>query len=182
MTTPVGPVRQREVARDRAQRQAEAVERGGRQAVAAVERLGPDRLVVEPRHRASLDRGQRLVDRDDARAGDDALDRDAVEVLAQMLRAARPRYGRAARSRCARPRSRRRDSRRAWRSTPGDAQAGAGAAHGDHAAVGQRSVGSAQVDEVAVRHLRDGMADRAEIVDQRPAVDASAARRSARGG
>src|SRR3546814_2443955 len=42
-----------------------------------------DRLVVERRHRASFERGQRFVNIDDRRARHDPLDRDAPVAFAQ---------------------------------------------------------------------------------------------------
>ena len=71
-------LRQREIARDRAEAEAEAVERGGGEAVVAGERGGPQRLVVAGADGAALDRGERLVEVGEAGPGDDALDRDAA--------------------------------------------------------------------------------------------------------
>ncbi len=67
-------MRQRKIARDSAQAEAEAVERGQGQAVAIVQCEAPDLLVVELLQRTPLDLAQRLIDRDDAGAGDDPFD------------------------------------------------------------------------------------------------------------
>src|SRR3546814_3414619 len=60
-----------------------SVDRRGGEAVLAVHRPAPDRLVVERRHRASFERGQRFVNIDDRRARHDPLDRDAPVAFAQ---------------------------------------------------------------------------------------------------
>jgi len=57
-------VRQRDVASDAAQDQAEAVERCDCQAIGAGKRGGPNGLIVACLHRAVVDRRQRLIDID----------------------------------------------------------------------------------------------------------------------
>ena len=119
--------------------------------------------------RAALQRGERLVDRDDPGAGDDAFGRHARERLAQALE-----------QRVLDPVER----REVHMATLGfedlvailapqqlrDAEPGARATDRRDALGRQRCVGAAEVDEVAARYLRDGMADRAEIVDDDPLV------------
>src|SRR5437868_667799 len=70
--------------RDRAQGQADAVERGIGKAVIAVERSGPQRLVIVEGEVAPFDRAQSLVQVPEALPARDALDRDATEVTAEL--------------------------------------------------------------------------------------------------
>lgn len=66
-------VRKREIARDRAEAEAEAVERGDGEAVLALQRQRSDFLVGQAVDRFALNLRQRFVDRDDARPGHDPL-------------------------------------------------------------------------------------------------------------
>ena len=69
---------------NRAEDEAEAVERGGGEAVAAGQSGGPQRFLVVEDGRAALDRGQSFVDVHEAAAGDQPLDRDPAEASAQF--------------------------------------------------------------------------------------------------
>ena len=66
---PTGALCKRNVARDSAKRQAEAIERGCGQAVAAFQCSRPQRLVIDRRDRAILKDRERAIDIVEARAG-----------------------------------------------------------------------------------------------------------------
>jgi hypothetical protein len=125
-----------------------------------------------PRHRPLLELGQRLVDRDDRGAGDDPLGRDAVIFAPQPLDEGV--FDRIERREVDMPALGRDDVVAALVAKHlRDAQPGAGPAHGDRTALGQRRLGPAQMQESpCIAQLRDGVANRREIVDHRPGLGA----------
>src|SRR3546814_1318999 len=129
------------------------------------------RLVVERRHRASFERGQRFVNIDDRRARHDPLVRDAPVAFAQ------PRENRVLdaveRREVDMPALGRLDAiLTAVAPDMRDAEAGARTDDGDRPGFGKRLVGAGQPLEIARVRLRDRMAHRLEIIDQYVAVDA----------
>jgi hypothetical protein len=159
-----------DVARHRAEREAEAVERGGGEAVLARHRRGPQGLFVLIRRRPAFDRGQRFVEIAEAHARGDALDRDSPVAPAQLeedlileliggreVDMAALGLDDVIASLAAQQ--------------LGDAEAGAWADDADHAFLGKRLRGAAERAEMLVAELRDGMGDGAEIVDQLEPLD-----------
>ena len=122
-------------------------------------------------HRAPLQLGERFVNGDDTGAGGDALGGHAGVCLAQ-----------AAQDRILDPVERgivHMPALGGQYPIPGivtqhlrDAQSGTGSAHRGHPLSRQRHVRPAQMLEIVIGQLRDGMADGGEIVDDRPAFDA----------
>src|SRR6185312_12776300 len=164
-------VRQRDIASDAAQDQAEAVERCDRETVGAEQRGGPNGLIVARFNRAVLDSRQRLVDIGEPRSRDYPLDRHPAVAFAQprkndvldavnrgiiyvpalafddivvSLAAQHMCYAKTA------PRS-------------DDA---------DHALLRQGNIGATKITKMFTPDLDDGMSDSAEVVDQGYAVDA----------